>query len=115
MLTIQEFTLTGASHRHQGLSRLVKLRVSCWQRHVGTATLVTMHIIKSHDCTTVNMITYRVHESVIQFLQGMRMVHVLMWWHRTFGVGIDSVRFLTLGCLTLLQAAIPDLLCLGAT
>ena len=42
------------------------------------------------------------------------MVHVLMWWHRTFGVGVDSMHFLTLGCLTLLQAAIPDLFCLGA-
>ena len=29
----------------------------------------------------------------------VRIVHVLMWWHGTFGVGIDSVRFLTLGCL----------------
>ena len=57
MLTIQEFTLMGASHRHQGFSRLVKLKVSCSQHHVGTATIVTMHIIKSHDGTTVNMIT----------------------------------------------------------
>ena len=45
----------------------------------------------------------------------VRMVHILMRWHWTFVVGIDSVRFLTLGCLTLLQAAITDLLCLGAT
>ena len=34
---------------------------------------------------------------------------------RTFGVGIDSVRFLTIGFLTHLQAAIPDALCPGAT
>ena len=43
----------------------------------------------------------------------VRMVHILTWWHGTFGVGIDSVRFKTLGCLTHLQAAIPDLFCLS--
>jgi len=69
MLSIQEFTLTGASHWHQGFSQLVKLKVSCSQRHVGTATMVTM-LIKSHDGTTVDMITtnritYCVYESVI--------------------------------------------------